>query len=342
MGQPGSGTGTRRGGRLARVARAPAIHFAVAGLVVFGLVRGLAGPAPLALPAARRAVVEAELERALGRPARPGEIRAALQQELDREILFREALARGLHRRDPVVLMRLVSGARFLDLGAGDDPDELARAALAVGLLETDPVIRRRLVHLVRIGLEAAAEEPPPDAIEAAWRADPDRFRSPRRISFRHVFASRDRHGAGSRAEVRRLLDALRGAPCEAARGLGDPFAGGAVQRRAARRDLERLFGPEFAREVLRASGPGWLGPVPSAFGHHAVCVERVEPGGPVPLEVVAPAIRGELLAERRRQAYEQGMAALRRRYGVPSGRSAPSAPDSVSRRSPASGGGES
>ncbi len=311
------GAGGLRASRLRRAARAPAAHFAAAGMLLIALSRGFAAPAPPAvasLPDSRRAVVEAELGRALGRPPGPKELAAALREELDREILFREALRRGLHRHDPVVLQRLVAGARFLDLAGEDSPEALARAGLALGLLESDPVIRRRLVHRVRIGLEASAEEPTEAEIEAAYLAHPERFRSPRRVTFRHVFASRDRHGDGARAEARRLLAALRGRPCEDA-AAGDPFTGGSRQRRAARADLERLFGPDFAEAVLGASGPGWIGPVASAFGHHAVCIEEVEPGGPVPLRVVRSAIRGELLAERRRRAFEVGMEALRRRY---------------------------
>lgn len=330
---------------MGRAVRAPAVRFAAAGLLLFGLSRALAGPPPRAgvsLPPSRRAVVEAELERVLGRSPRPEELASAFREELDREILFREALRRGLHRRDPVVLQRLVAGARFLDLGTGDDPDSLVRAALAAGLLETDPVIRRRLVHLVRIGLEAAAEEPSRADVEARYRAHPERFRSPRRVTFRHVFASRDRHGEGARAVARRLLEALRARPCEEAAGLGEPFAGGSLQRRAAAPDLERLFGPGFAEAVLAAPGPGWVGPVASAFGYHAVCIEEVEPGGPVPLPVVESAIRGELLAERRRRAFEAGLEELRRRYGLPPGGSGTPAPSSPPGRPSAAAAGAS
>jgi peptidyl-prolyl cis-trans isomerase C len=61
-----------------------------------------------------QAALVRELEEGLGRAATPTERRAALDAWVEDEVLFREAMARGLGSADPVVRRRLVQAMRFL------------------------------------------------------------------------------------------------------------------------------------------------------------------------------------------------------------------------------------
>src|SRR5436309_2509917 len=108
-----------------------------------------------------------------GTATAPVVIRAESAEAADEELLYREALARGYERDDPVVFRRLVQNLRFA--GAPDDRDDAALFgdALAMRMHETDPVVRRRLIQRVRFDLENQAPGGEPD--EAALREQYER-----------------------------------------------------------------------------------------------------------------------------------------------------------------------
>jgi hypothetical protein len=102
-------------------------HFALAGFAGWLL---LAAPAqqgewrePVTLGPERIEALRAGWAAATGREPDEAELQSLQRQEIDDEILFREALARSLHRLDPVVKQRLVLNMRFLDpqTRAGDE-----------------------------------------------------------------------------------------------------------------------------------------------------------------------------------------------------------------------------
>jgi len=105
--------------------REPLLHFTVLGGLVFA---AHAAWAPDPEPE-RRIVVTPELREALVRQHRlrtgadpdEGAVQAAVEAWVDREVLYREAVALGLDRGDPVVRRRLVQKLEFL---AEDAPTE--------------------------------------------------------------------------------------------------------------------------------------------------------------------------------------------------------------------------
>ncbi|MGB1438781.1 MAG: hypothetical protein ACPG63_03355, partial [Luminiphilus sp.] len=72
-----------------------------------------------------------------------------VELELRDELLFREALAAGLHRFDPVIEQRIVRNMRFLDPDTAADEGQLVAQGLALNMHLTDEVIRRRLVQVM-------------------------------------------------------------------------------------------------------------------------------------------------------------------------------------------------
>ena len=111
-----------------RVLSEPLVHFAGLGLLFFAVhaaLRPARGEA-LTVDAARVEATAGELARRLGRAAAPDEVAAALQVELDEERLYREALALGLDRDDPIVRRRLIQKLRFVheDLAGPAEPGD--------------------------------------------------------------------------------------------------------------------------------------------------------------------------------------------------------------------------
>jgi hypothetical protein len=193
----------------------------------------------------------------------------------------------------------------------------LHREALALGLDRDDTIVRRRMAQKMEFLTQdiAAAVEPDEAALRAFFEANATRYAKAARVSFRHVYFSRDRRGLRIEAEARETLDALRkGAREEAA---GDPFLLAHEFTSADADQITAAFGLEFATAVTALPAGEWRGPVPSSYGVHLVRVtERSDPQ-PAKFETVREAVARDLAEERRRQANAEFIARLKARYQI-------------------------
>src|SRR2546427_337241 len=161
----------------------PALHFLVIGVALFTLERVAVPrrqPGPPAPPAAplltpdRLAQLRADFTRQGGVPPTAHEEQALAAEAIDDEILYREALVRGLDRGDRSIRYRLAEKMRFLADGKDGDGDEerFYQDALALHLDREDLFIRRMLAMKMQLLAERGEEEPAPD--DAALEAYPD------------------------------------------------------------------------------------------------------------------------------------------------------------------------
>ena len=194
----------------------------------------------------------------------------------------------------------------------------LYREALRLGLDRDDPIVRRRLAQKMTFLLEdrAAAPAPTEPEVEAHYTAHADRYREPRRTTFRHVFLSTDRRADPER-DAAELLGALRSGGEGAWRRLGDPFMLLAEYAERTDRELGELFGTSFAEALADLPAGEWRGPIRSAHGVHLVRVlGRREPRLPE-LAAVRDRVVEDLRDARRRERNEAAFRALRARYDV-------------------------
>lgn len=216
------------------VAREPLLHFLAVGAVLFAIdawrspahrpAEEPVTPPPAAAPvvapgtspstARGPIVVDAQqrersrivAERRLGRPPTAAEIDAELERWIDEEVLFREAIARGLERDDPVIHQRIASRMSYV--------------------------------------LEQAIIVPEPSEAELrAWfEQHRDTWSKPDRVDFTHVFVAGTDPAAVARADALEKTLAT-GAPPDR---LGDVFPGGRRYRGRKLVDLAAAFGDEF------------------------------------------------------------------------------------------------
>jgi len=311
-----------------RLVRLPIVHFVLAGaaLALASRAHDAARRPPAAEPIVAAAQVQALREgfaRDHGRPPTDAEAAALVARAVDEELLYREALARGLDRGDRSIRWRLAETMDFLDGGAaaGGAPPavQAARAAeaAALGLDRGDPVVRRMLVAKMRLVAAQAAERDADDAgaLHACWQRHRARWTRPATVTFRHVFFSRAERGARLAADAERALRALRAG--RAAGDGGDAFFGPPLVEARSEAQIAATFGAGFARGVAQAPAGDWTGPLRSPWGLHLVRVERREPETVAPFEAVRTAVRLALLAERREARVQELLAALRARWGV-------------------------
>jgi len=314
--------------------RSPLLHFLVLGTAVYvaqGFYGEDAGGAydrtarEITIPPARVDELQTRFTEQMGRVPDDAETDRMITAEVEEEILFREAVARGLLERDGGVQTRLIQKMLFLEGRATlDDAPALLARAVALGLHQDDIVVRRILVQKMRLlGGRLAADQAVSEAdVERAYAERREVLRAPDRLSLTHVFVSRDRWGEATLDTARSVLDALVDASVPQAAGpeRGDPFPLGHHLARRSRHDLERTFGSSFGESGFARSAPAaghWTGPIPSAYGAHLVLVESVKPGVVPPLATVANRLRLEIEEERREANLEALLSDLRSLYRV-------------------------
>jgi hypothetical protein len=199
--------------------------------------------------------------------------------------------------------------------------DEISyREAVAMGLDQDDPVIRKRLRMKVELLAEdiAGLASPSDEDLSIFLEKNRDSFRREPQISFKHVYLSSDKRGADVENDARDLLAKLSAVgPGAAPEAYGDPIMLPKEFTLDYARNVERLFGKSFSRDLLQVDPGGWAGPVRSSYGHHLVFVrERVAARHPE-LSEIRQEVEREWTAKRRRDVKEKMHKKLREQYTI-------------------------
>ncbi len=229
----------------------PLLHFALLGLGLFllwGVLR--ADDRVLVVPAATVERLRADAARRLGHDPERAELDAAVDQHIADELLYREGLALGLDRADPVVRQRVIQKMRFLheDLRAVPEPGEEELAAFAGERLNVPAQVAFEHVHYRGDGRSAAEL----DAL---------------------VEAARGRLAAG-----------------EDPASVGEAFALGRAFTGRALPIVERDLGPDFAQAAADAPLGVWTRADTPYGAHLLRVTERSEPRSASPDELRAGA----------------------------------------------------
>jgi hypothetical protein len=263
----------------------PLLHFVLLGALIFA-VNAWREPQRPAEDAARIEVTAAVVERLsagyarqFGRAPDEEELRGLVTAHIREEVLCREALALRLDRDDTIVRQRLAQKMEFL----------------------TDDIV--------------SAVEPDEAALGKFFAENAARYARAARVSFRHVYLSKEKRGANADAAAQEALAALgQGVSDET---MGDAFLHGYEFAEREPEDITALFGREFAAQVATLPEGTWSGPVASSYGLHLVRVEARAAAEPVTLDSVRAAVVRDFHDERRRTANREVFERLRERYEV-------------------------
>ena len=268
--------------RLMQLLREPLLHFLLLGFALF-IYYDLAGensetpPQRIDVERGQVQQMAATFERTWSRPPTPDETDAMIEEYIREEIFYREAVALGLDRDDPMVRRRLRMKLEFIleDLSQQDAGD---------------------------------------DVLETYLAENADSFRNEVQLTLEQVFLDPAQH-ADLDETVRQTLRRLaEGAGPDT---LGDPTLTPLRYRLARQSDVARDFGDVFAAEVASLPVGSWTGPVRSPFGAHLVRIsERVAARLP-PLAEIREQVLRDYLAERQQQQKDTAYEMLRERYEV-------------------------
>ena len=169
----------------------------------------------------------------------------------------------------------------------------LYREALAAGLGRDDNTIRRRLRQKMEFlsEEEAAAAQPTDKELADYLAANAAAFRTEARVTFSQVPL------AGRLSMIEPRYEDI------------------------AQRDVERLFGREFAEALAKQPQGKWSGPIASGYGAHRVKVDKFVPGAVPSLEEARPLVEREWRNARRKALADGLYAKLRSQYKIVVGR---------------------
>jgi hypothetical protein len=217
--------------------REPLLHFAALGAAIFityrVMVPAVADHAEIVVTADKVASLAAQFSAMHdGRPPHDPELRAAIDAYVRDEMLYREGLALGLDRDDPVVRNRVRQKA---DILSGD----------ALGAEPTDRDLQSYLDQ---------------------HQSD---FDLPARVSFEQVYFDPAKHGGDLAPVIARARTAL--ADGSRVTVLGDRTLLPATMTDALPSDIRAMFGEAFEKQLALIEGGAWQGPLTTSFGVHLV-----------------------------------------------------------------------
>jgi hypothetical protein len=267
-----------------RLLREPLLHFALLGAAIFVGYRLIAPPASdasaIVITADRIASITAQFSASHGgRPPHEDELRRAVDAYVRDEMLYREGLALGLDRDDPVVRNRVRQKAELLS----DD---------------------------------ALTREPSDRDLEAYLAAHQAEFDLPARVSFQQIYIDPGRHRGDDLTVavtgVRKALTLGRQPGT-----LGDRTLLPATMTEALPPDVEAAFGNDFARQLAAIDGNGWQGPLTTSYGLHLVRITHRGESTRATLADARDVITREWSRAQTAKMKEQFYRMLARRYTV-------------------------
>jgi hypothetical protein len=265
-----------------RLAREPLVHFLLLGLLLFllyELVGGSGGDRTIRVDDKVVAALTAQFTRTWQRPPTPDELRGMVDSYVRDEIFYREGMAVGLDRDDPLIKRQ----------------------------------VRQKFEILAE---ESEAFKPPTDELLLDWmKAHPERYAEPSVVTFDQVLIDPVGHGRGTEGMVKSVRARLAAGADPATVGDGRMLPPRIVYMPL---DLvARDFGGDFAKDLGAAKVGGWEGPIKSGYGLHLVRVERRIPGRMPELSQVKAVVARDWEADRRSKAVDAYYRRLRSEYQV-------------------------
>lgn len=268
-----------------RVVKEPLVHFLLVGMVLWvasSHYRAAHDDFRIVVTARTIERIKADYRAEYGSEPAPERLRNLVNAYVDGEILYREGQARGLAADDEIVRRRIIQKTAFMIEGV-DTPT------------------------------------PPSDDVLRAWYdARAEKYASPGKVSFTHVFFAA---GPGMEQQSRKralaVLDGLKPGTLRAPV-RGDPFPDLSDFTDFSPEDARRLFGTSTMATALFSAPVGtWAGPFRSAYGWHLVRVSSAQAGRPQPFERVRDQVRADWIEQARKDANARHLAEIRARYTV-------------------------
>ncbi len=284
--------------------KAPALHMAALGAVLFGISELVGGTlvAPkkrVEIPAHRLAAMLEDFVADTGRPPTRREWDQMVDMQVDDEVLFQYAVALGM-RENSAVQARLAQIAEFVEANPHESTQAgKAHAAVELGLDEGDLVVRRILVDSAKRLIKSVVlmQQPAPQVVEEYYGAHAAEYTQPARLRISQL-AVNAFLWPDPEAHARELLARIRAERLDfdAALRLADETPAPVHFELLTEQGLRSDLGGDFAAAVMALRPRAWSEPIPSDYGYHLVWVHENRPASVLPLAAVRQQVESAVL----------------------------------------------
>jgi hypothetical protein len=189
------------------------------------------------------------------------------------------------------------------------------REGVAIGFDRDDPIIRRRVAQKMSFVADGMVPDVPDDEELGRWlEAHSDDYRIPPSYSFRQAYFDPQRHGEQLESV---LADARRKLDSDSNELPGDSTLLPIEMKDASATTVARMFGTEFADALGQLEVGTWQGPVGSGYGVHFVYIEASTAGRSPTLDEVRQAVERDVLNDKSSEINEAFYQSLRERYTI-------------------------
>lgn len=196
----------------------------------------------------------------------------------------------------------------------------LYREGLAIGFDRDDPIIRRRIAQKMSFVADGMVPDMPGDEELKQWLLNnSEQYKIPPAYTFSQVYFDPQRHADDLDRVLQdaRLILESNDLDGSASRAVGDATLLPGYLKFAPATEITRTYGSEFA-DALSGLEPGsWHGPISSGYGLHFVRIEEKLPGGMPALEDVRAALERDVLSARSQEINDAFYRSLRERYEI-------------------------
>ncbi len=261
----------------------PLLHFAVLGLALFVLYGFLNNDSDyvadeIVIDQQRQSMLTVEFQKVWQRPPTDEEYQSLIDARIREEVLYREGLALGYDRNDPV--------------------------------------IRRRVAQKMSFVADGMAPENPDDSELEAWlQANIDDYQIPAEYTLQQVYIDPQRHSDDLDAVLGSMHARLSGGDASETEGDFTSLPGEITSESSL--DIGRVFGTEFVSALADLAIGNWQGPIKSGYGLHFVMISEYIPARDPQLEEVRSALQRDLSNDQSKKINQAFYAALRERYTI-------------------------
>ena len=275
--------------RLFNFLKDPFVHFLVLGALIYGGYGLLNDDQPAADPKAIT-ITSGEIrwlqdswQKRWKRQPTDAELEGLVKQHLRERVLHREAVSMGLDKEDIVVRRRLVQKLEFLT---------------------------RDLIQI---------EEPTTEQLAAFLAEKSETYEIPARVTLTHVFYNPEQRPNTVDKDIQADLVNLTSNSVDPVRApeFGDRFLMQHVFTDYTFRELNRLFGQEFSKQIAGQEPGRWFGPVRSGYGQHLIYVHRVSEARQPELDTIKAKLVDDWKTARRAELQEKFVDGILSRYSV-------------------------
>jgi len=196
----------------------------------------------------------------------------------------------------------------------------LYREALAMGLDKNDPVVRRRMAQKVKFISEniITIDTPSDDVLQTYLDTHASKYQLAGEITFRHIYFNPAKHDVSMEDEAKQLLTKLLDVNSGIdVNNVGDSFLHGTIFTNLKEFELNRLLGKEFTQELFKQAVGKWAGPLTSGYGLHLIYIESKIATQTASLVMAKQSVLKDWMSDERKKANEAFVLNLREQYKV-------------------------